>query len=271
MQGSRIKVGLVVVVSLSALVLLAPGVHGVWVNLFGLLIVLGGTLLAVLLSRPQALVMEVVRSLPDLYQQRADVDFSEDVQGLLRVSNLHRLGKARQLEHQLPTLRHPLLRKGVQLMLDRCNRDDLQRVLQLEVVRHLEPARERIAVLRSMASFAPAFGMLGTLLGLIHMLHGLGDEGLSQMGAAMGFALMTTLFGLVAANMVFKPLAMKLERQHDRQADGLAMLCEGLLLMHDHKHPLLIQDRLEVYRSHQVRAQAPVASNTAPLVSAYAK
>jgi len=270
MRDSKLKAVLVVGLLLSALVLLAPGTHGVWVNLFGLLIVLGGTLLAVLMSRPHELVMEVVRSIPNLYKENSESDFSGDIQGLLKVANLYRLGQTREVEQRLPQLRHPLLRKGVLMMLDRCNREDLQRVLHLEVVRYLDPARERISVLRSMASFAPAFGMLGTLLGLIHMLHGLGDEGLSQMGAAMGFALMTTLFGLIAANVVFKPLAMKLERQLEQQADGLAMLSEGLMLMHANKHPFMIQDRLEVYRSHRLPA-ASEAVQSAPLVSAYAK
>jgi chemotaxis protein MotA len=101
--------------------------------------------------------------------------------------------------------------------------------------------------MRTMAVFAPAFGMLGTLFGLIHMLYGLGSSGIAEIGAAMGFAMITTLYGIVAANLFLKPLAMKLERRHQQEYSVNHMLCEALLLVQERRHPSLILDALESF------------------------
>jgi chemotaxis protein MotA len=95
-----------------------------------------------------------------------------------------------------------------------------------------------------MAVFAPAFGMLGTLFGLIHMLYGLGSSGIAEIGTAMGFAMITTLYGIVAANLFLKPLAMKLERRHQQEIAVNHMLSEGLLMVQERCHPTLILDSL---------------------------
>lgn len=256
---------------ISALILLAPGSQGAWVNLFGLLIVLGGTVLAVLVSRPQALVLEVIRSMPDLLKRNPETDCSTDIQHILKLAHPYRHGQVRQVEQMLKNIQHTFLRKGVNALLDRTDRDDMQRGLQLEIVRMTARAQEQASVLRSMAGYAPAFGMLGTLLGLIHMLHGLGDQGLEHLGATMGFALMTTLFGLLAANLVFKPLAIKLERQLNQETCSLMMLMEGLMMVQANKHPILIKERLDAYRLDDGPLRKPArASSIGRWVSAYA-
>lgn len=247
MRISRIKAGLIGLLVVSTLVLLAPVNQGAWVNLFGLLVVMGGTLLAALLSRPQALVMSVVQSIPDWMKTCEAPDYQIDAQQLLKLSQPFRHGQMREVEKHLQSIRHPLVRKGYRLLLDRTDAHELQRVLQMEMARQGSLGREQVKVLRSMAGFAPAFGMLGTLLGLIHMLHGLGDQGLGYMGSAMGFALMTTLFGLLASNLLFKPLAIKLERELDQHMSGQYMLMEGLMMVQEGKHPILIRERLEAY------------------------
>lgn len=270
MRGASLKGCLLAVLILSALVLLAPGSHGAWVNLFGLIVVLGGTLLAAMLSRPQPLVMDVIRSMPALFKGRREADFGVDVLQLLKLAQPFRHGQMRDVERHLKSIRQPLLRKGYRMLLDRCSEAELKRALQLEIARTSSIGREHVKVLRSMAGFAPAFGMLGTLLGLIHMLHGLGDQGLEYMGAAMGFALMTTLFGLLMANLLFKPLAIKLERQLDQQVSGLLMLSEGLLMVQGGKHPLLIKEHLEGYGLAETEADTSHRLASRPLVSAYA-
>jgi len=166
---------------------------------------------------------------------------------LLRCAQLYRSSQIRQLEEEIKLAQQPILRKGVELVLDRCSLDDINQILRKERARLLLPNQERSQILRLMSSYAPAFGMLGTLLGMIHMLYGLGEVGLEQIGETMGFAMLTTLYGLVLSNLICKPLAIKLERRSSEHAAHLSTLIEGLAMLYTKKHPMLIRDMLEAH------------------------
>ncbi|MEO6697567.1 MAG: MotA/TolQ/ExbB proton channel family protein, partial [Gammaproteobacteria bacterium] len=86
--------------------------------------------------------------------------------------------------------------------------------------------------------------------GLVHMLSGLGHSGLQEIGATMAFAMTTTLYGILAANLVLKPLASKMERRTQQRLMRMAMLLEGVLLFYDKRHPVLIRESLDAYLAH---------------------
>ncbi len=85
------------------------------------------------------------------------------------------------------------------------------RNLQWRTANIKEEDKAEIRVLQSMIGFAPAFGMLGTLFGLMSLLFRLGESGLAEIGVSMGFAMITTVYGLVLSNLIIKPLAIKME------------------------------------------------------------
>jgi chemotaxis protein MotA len=98
-----------------------------------------------------------------------------------------------------------------------------------------------------MAVFAPAFGMLGTLFGLVHMLAGLGNSGLGEIGGTMAFAMITTVYGIIFSNLFFKPLAIKMERRINFQVSQLNVLMEGVSQVYQRRHPTQIYETLEAY------------------------
>jgi chemotaxis protein MotA len=104
------------------------------------------------------------------------------------------------------------LKTDLSLVIDRYSKDHLMRILQWHIGKKRDELESDILPLRTMGGYAPAFGMLGTLFGLISMLFGLGNIQLEHLGLSMGFAMMTTVYGLIAATLIFKPLAGKLER-----------------------------------------------------------
>lgn len=228
--------------------LISPGNLFALINLPGLLVVLGGTLCAVMLSKPQQMVLKLLTELPKIAKGAA-VDFQArtEFQQLLRCAQLYRSAQLRQLEQEIKLAQQPILRKGVQLVLDRCSLRDVGQIMRKERARLLTANQEKSQILRLMSSYAPAFGMLGTLLGMIHMLYALGDVGLEQIGETMGFAMLTTLYGLVLANLVCKPLAIKLERRSAEHAAHLNTLIEGLAMLYEKAHPMLIRDMLEAH------------------------
>lgn len=218
------------------------------INFPGLMVVVGGSLCAMMLSRSQTKVIALLKSLPLIIKGEAPgFDKSLDFKQLLRFAHLYRSGHVKQLEEELKAAQQPLLRKALRLVLDRHLLEDIGKILDKDCTALLRPDQEKAQMLRLMSSYAPAFGMLGTLLGMIHMLYGLGDIGLGQVGKAMGFAMLTTLYGLVVANLICKPLAIKVERKSQKHKEHLVVLLEGLDMLYVKKHPLIIYDMLEAH------------------------
>lgn len=228
-------------------------------NLPGLIMVAGGTLAATLVSHPLRVVARVLLSLRSLMHDE-DVTMDREVDDLLTIAHWYRSGNISAAERTIEQVSNPLLRTGAQLVIDREPLQDIVKVLQWHIS-HMR-AREQgdAQILRTMAAFAPAFGMLGTLFGLMHMLGNLGGSGLTEIGAAMSFALSTTLYGLIAANMFCKPLAMKMERRAQRRITAMNLILEGIVLLHERRHPVIIRDSLTAYLHQHNGTAQPAAS-----------
>jgi chemotaxis protein MotA len=215
-------------------------------NLPGLVMVLGGTLAATLVSRPARDVMTALRSLRSLLHDEK-VEINGEIGHLLNIAHWYRDGNLRAAEQVIEQVSNPLLRAGAQLVLDREPIQDIVKLLQWRITGARARDLGNAQILRTMAMFAPAFGMLGTLFGLIQMLGSLGESGLGQIGAMMSFALITTLYGLLLANMVLKPLAMKMEQRIEHQTMLMNFIIEGILLLHERRHPMVIKEALATY------------------------
>lgn len=238
------------------MVVMSPEHVGLFFNIPGLLVVVGGTFAATLISRPLRDVRAVLRELPGLMRDET-ATISAELQQLLRFAEWYRLGNVRAAEHELARVAHPFLHAGLRMLADGCQPQDLQKSLQWRMSGLRAHEQGEAQILRTMAVFAPAFGMLGTLFGLIHMLSGLGASGLGEIGSSMAFAMITTLYGIVAANLFFKPLAIKLERRTHQRLMHMGMLMEGLLMVYEKRHPTLIRETLEAFELHHGPASAP--------------
>jgi chemotaxis protein MotA len=228
---------------LLVMILLAPEHIGAFFNIPGLIVVLGGTVAATLVSRPITEVKRVLRQVPMLmkdYSPNADAEIKQ----LIKFAEIYRRGAIRLAEQHIDTIKHPILSTGLRHIVDGGPRNGLIKLIRYRVQAQRQQGDSDVQILRTMAVFAPAFGMLGTLFGLIHMLYGLGSSGIAEIGTAMGFAMITTLYGIIAANLFLKPLAMKLERRYQQEIAVNHMLSEGLLMVQERSHPTLILDSL---------------------------
>ena len=99
--------------------------------------------------------------------------------------------------------------------------------------------------MKTMGTYAPAFGMVGTLIGLVFMLFGMGKSdsggggGIDGIGPAMGVALITTFYGTILANLVFNPFAEKIKSRNKENVQCYQLMIEGICLLHQKKHPLM--------------------------------
>jgi len=234
---------------LAAAVAFSPTDPWVYVNLPGLAIVLGGTLAATFISYPLrevrrifSLVREVFRS-ERVYGQR-------DIDELVQVSQLWARNDIRKVEAELAGVANPFLRTGVQLLIDHVPEDHIIELLQWRIARLRAREHAEAQLFRVMAGFAPAFGMLGTLVGLITLLTVLGEGDMGLIGQQMAVGLMTTFYGILLANLVFKPVAVKLERRTEQRVIVMNMVLQGISMMCEQRSPALLKETLQSFMMH---------------------
>ena len=255
MQRTLIISVLAILVLLSSLVLLAGVTSGLVVALAGFLFVLSGTMLTTVACENLDRVHHMLRRVPQLFSEAKPELNDEAV--LLRVAELYRRGSVRTAEMAANGIEDLYLRQGTQLIVDGCSREELERTLLWRIANVREEEKRRLRILSSMGSFAPAFGMLGTLFGLARMLFSLGDEGLAMVGAAMGFSIITTVYGLVAANLIIKPLALKMEQRSNEFLALLVVKYELLLMLFKKEHPTVMREAMGILK---VNHSLPVAA-----------
>jgi len=238
------------------ILVLSSGSIGTFFSLPGLLVVIGGTLAATLVSRPVAEVRKLLRSLPQLFHTE-ERTIDRDIAQLLRFAQRHRFSSPRVAENALAEIGNPFVTTGLRQVVEGCSLEDVTKALQWRIAGERAKENGQTQILYSMAALAPAFGMLGTLFGLVHMLSGLGDAGLNEIGGSMAFAMITTVYGIIASNLVFKPLAIKMERRTSQRLMQMTSLMEGVLQIHQKRHPMLIKESLESYFAH---GQEPVTT-----------
>lgn len=225
--------------------LFAPG-SGLIAVITGLLLVVGGTMLTAIMSHSQQAVLALWRHVIDIRaRQEAAEGEDEDFQTFLQAANHFRRGEIRPAENLIQGIAEPLLRRGAQLVVDGFPRDQINLSLQRQIADDRNHLRRPADMVQAMSGYAPAFGMLGTLLGLIQMLFGLGSGDLGTIGAAMGFAMLTTVYGLVLANLVLKPVASKLEEYGRQQIARRVAYLQAVTLLCEKQHTELIREMME--------------------------
>lgn len=149
------------------------------------------------------------------------------------------------LERRLDEVNDRFLRLGVQLLVDGADEDVVRDTLEIELASIEERHRTAIGFFRTLGSYAPTFGMVGTIIGLINMLGNLTDP--SQLGAGLALALLTTFYGVLIANLIFNPVAVRLERLHEVEMAALDVALDGLLTIRRGASPRGVVERLESY------------------------
>ncbi len=258
MNKTRLYIGLGAAVMLLCALLLLAGMGLSLVNLPGLILVLGGTYLASVIAHGNGRVIAVLRKAPAMLRDARD-EASDDQRPFLRVADAYRRGDVRGAEGLARALADPYLREGVHLALDARNGEEILQVLQWRIRHRKEQDGDEVRIFRTMSTFAPAFGMLGTLLGLVSLLDDLSMAGLEQIGVSMGFALMSTLYGLLAANLLFRPLALKLEGRSRRAVHHMGFWLDALIMLHERRHPVLIGEYLASAGTQPAPAEAKPA------------
>lgn len=151
------------------------------------------------------------------------------------------------LENELDDVSDPFIKKGVLLAIDGIEPEMINDIMSAEITAMEERHRTGRAIIEKAGEYAPAWGMIGTLIGLVLMLNSLSDP--STLGPNMAVALLTTLYGSVLSNLVFIPMAAKLEMKTNEEVFLKQIVIEGVIGVQSGQNPRILKEKLSAFLS----------------------
>ena len=178
---------------------------------------------------------------------------SELVQKMVNYAAINRRDGALALEQEIPKLDNPFFVKGMQMLVDGTDFEEARELLSMEIENLQNRHATGKKILEFMGASAPAFGMIGTLIGLVQMLRSL--ESPEQIGAGMAVALLTTFYGALSANLIFIPLAGKLGIYSKAETTAMEMITEGVCAISKGDNPTAVREKMQVFVSQSRRSE----------------
>jgi chemotaxis protein MotA len=216
---------------------------GAAINVNGLIIVAGGVTIAALLSFDGADIRGAIVALITSMSTPTTID--DDAMHI--VETARRLRRSiRDAEDYVQRIPNLFLRLALQMVVDGVPLDDMMNVLSWRIEKDAESENVRSRLFRTLGACAPAFGLLGTIVGMVGMLGHLADGNLSKVGSGMATAMLSTFYGLVLAFIIFKPAAIKLEQKTREKVAATNLLLEAIALVRLGRSPSMIAETLEV-------------------------
>ena len=214
----------------------------IFINIPSLLIVLGGTIAATLIKYSIADLVNTVSVVTKtfIFKISSPVDIVDRIKDMADVARREGLLALEGKDHG-----DPFLAKGLGLLADGVDASQVVMVLDRELQYSRERHKKGQNILKGMGATAPAFGMIGTLIGLVQMLAAMDDP--SKIGPAMAVALLTTLYGAVFANLIFLPLADKLDLRSKEETLNRELVLAGVEAIARGENPRLIEQHLKVF------------------------
>lgn len=214
------------------------------INLPAFIIVFGGTIGAALLQSPLKLIKKALKMFPWLFNPPKQ-NLAEQSEKIVSFSMQARKNGLLGLEPQIEVEEDPFMRLGLQLLVDGCQPVVMRDILELELSSIESNELQAAKVFEAMGGYAPTIGIIGAVLGLIHVMQNLADP--ASLGAGIATAFVATVYGVGSANLIFLPAANKLKTQVLALSQGREMLIEGFNSIAMGENPRIIEIKLSSY------------------------
>lgn len=215
-----------------------------FVNVPSILIVMGGTLCATMINYPLRDVIKTFKVVQKAFFAK-NLTFGEIITNFVNYASKARKEGILALEATLPEIQDDFLKKGLQLTIDGLEPQSITDILETEIAFIEDRHRLGADMFQSMGTFAPAFGMIGTLIGLVQMLQSMDDP--STIGPSMAVALITTFYGAVMANVIFLPIAGKLKTRSKEESLIKEMIHHGIISLSRGDNPRILEQKLHSF------------------------
>ncbi|MBW1783773.1 MAG: MotA/TolQ/ExbB proton channel family protein [Deltaproteobacteria bacterium] len=221
------------------------GGSGAWfISAPSMMIVVGGTMGATLLSYPLSQVLGVFKIVMNVFFHRSQAA-DKVINMMMDFGKLARKEGILSFESKLKDIDDPFFVKGLELAIDGVESQSIRNVLTTEISYVEERHALGAEIFTSMGAYAPAVGMLGTIIGLVQMLMQMEDP--SSIGAPMAVALLTTFYGTLLANLLFLPIAAKLKTRSKEEIFLKELVLEGIMSIQSGDNHRVIEQKLKAF------------------------
>lgn len=222
------------------------GVSGIsrYIDVASAIITFGGAFAATLASFSLQDYLAGMKSITLIFKSPA-LNTSEMIKKIIDLSNVARKEGLLSLEEAAADLDEPFLKKGILLVVDGTDPDLVRSIMETELISVEGRHKNLIGFWETLGSMGPAWGMIGTLVGLVNMLYNMEDA--AAIGPAMAVALITTLYGSLLANWICGPVGNKLKQDNASECMQKEIMIEGLLSIQAGENPRVIEEKLKSF------------------------
>lgn len=207
-------------------------------------IVIGGTFGAVFLSYPFKQVIAALKGVKSIIKEPPQ-DAEEIIKQITQYANKARKEGILSLEKEIKNIDNTFLKKALTMAVDGLEPHLIREAMETELEYLDEHGKISSKIFKSAGGYAPTIGILGAVLGLIHVMENLNDP--SKLGAGIAVAFVATVYGVGSANLLFLPIATKLEVRHRNEMILREMMLEGVISVSNGENPRLIEEKLRSY------------------------
>jgi chemotaxis protein MotA len=224
--------------------LLEGGSVNVLMQLAAFCIVFGGTIGATMLQHPFNIFITGVKMVKWVFVT-PDIDTQRLAYQITAWGSVARKDGILALEAQLKNIDDPFVIKGVQLLVDGNSAEKIREIMDVDIQSYETVRWQAARVWESAAGYAPTIGILGAVLGLVHVMQSLSEP--AKLGAGIAVAFIATIYGVGSANLLFLPIAGKLKILIAREVNRREMLIDGLCMIANAENPRFIENKLRGY------------------------
>lgn len=226
-------------------------------DISSVIITIGGSFCALLIAYPLNTFKRLFKIIIQAFKE-SEKSAPDIIAEFISLSRKARRGGLLSLEDEISSIEEDFLKKGLQMVVDGIEPETIREIMDLEISEMERRHKEGIELLRTWGGYAPAFGMAGTLIGLIQMLANLSDS--SQIASGMAKALITTFYGSLMAYLIFNPMAANLSLKSEQEVVIRDMMLEGILSIQSGVNPRIVEEKLMAYLSPEERKTYAVSA-----------
>ncbi|MDN3680036.1 flagellar motor protein PomA [Vibrio tapetis subsp. quintayensis] len=242
-------IGLIGAFAFVIMAMVLGGGIGIFIDIQSILIVVGGSTFVVLMKFTMGQFFAATKIAVKAFMFKTD-EPEDLISKIVEMADAARKGGFLALEEMEIT--NSFMQKGIDLLVDGHDADVVKATLQKDIALTNERHEFGSATFKAYGDVAPAMGMIGTLVGLVAMLSNMDDP--KSIGPAMAVALLTTLYGAILSNMVFFPIADKLNLRKEQETLNRRLIMDGVLAIQDGQNPRVIDSYLKNYLNESKRA-----------------
>ncbi len=220
---------------------------GMFLNMHGITIVLGGTFAAACICFPIPRMISLIAVAAKRILGFKGVNYSAVITEVIGIAE----GMQRDpnfVKSAVGSVKEPFLKEGLELIINGASEEQLQDILSARIETFKRRQAEEINMFSVLGKFPPAFGLLGTTFGMVALLGELGSaDALKKVGPAMAVGLVATLYGIATTNFVFVPISENLKAANSEAQAARKMILDGLLLIKRKTHPVLVEEKMRSY------------------------